>query len=118
MPTHRGALYGSGVSPLQAPPHSTMLEAFAASVRSSPELAAIRHFDEVLSSGWLNDAADGLACALSDLGFGAGDRLALFTQNDPWPDLPGRHFPPAKASRRSRSARSIPRLVVTTRDKR
>lgn len=77
------ALYGSGLAPVLNPPHDTMVAAFESSVRSAPELTAIRYFDAALSFGWLNDAADALACALIERGFGAGDRLALFTQNNP-----------------------------------
>ncbi|HKP41607.1 AMP-binding protein [Mycobacterium sp.] len=77
------ALYASGQSPVLDPPHRTMLEAFSASVQTSPKLPVLRYFDSVLTLGWLNDAADALACALIDRGFGPGDRLALYTQNNP-----------------------------------
>ena len=77
------ALYPPGQPPVLDPPHHTMLEAFGSSVETSPELPAIRYFDDVLTFGWLSDAADALACALIDKGFGPGHRLALYTQNNP-----------------------------------
>ena len=77
------ALYAPGQSAVLDPPHSTMLEAFGASVRTSSGSPLLRYFDRVLRVGWLNDAADALACALAERGFCPGDRLALYTQNNP-----------------------------------
>lgn len=77
------ALYEYGQPTVLDPPHHTMLEAFSASAQTSSESPVLRYFDRVMTFGWLNDAADALACALADRGFGTGDRLALYTQNNP-----------------------------------
>jgi long-chain acyl-CoA synthetase len=60
-----------------------LLDMFADAVRRAPDQDAIRYFDGRLSVGELDAAANALAAALQELGFATGDRLALFTQNNP-----------------------------------
>ncbi|WP_028927498.1 class I adenylate-forming enzyme family protein [Pseudonocardia acaciae] len=63
--------------------HATMLELFRASVARAPDTEAIRYFDGVLTVAELDAASDSLAVALAAHGFAAGDRLAVYTQNNP-----------------------------------
>ncbi|NKQ57599.1 long-chain fatty acid--CoA ligase [Amycolatopsis sp. K13G38] len=56
---------------------------FAATVARAPEADAIRYFDGRMTSAQLDEASDALAVALLGHGFSAGDRLVLFTQNNP-----------------------------------
>ncbi|MDH5857368.1 long-chain-fatty-acid--CoA ligase [Lampropedia aestuarii] len=65
------------------PQFSHMLAAFEASLQRDPEATALLYFDGKLSQQDLDQAAQRLAVALHSRGFGAGDRLGLFTQNNP-----------------------------------
>ena len=56
---------------------------WAASVERAPDQAAIRYFDGVLTVAELDAASDALTAGLQDLGFGVGDRIVLFLQNNP-----------------------------------
>nr|WP_179665778.1 AMP-binding protein [Nocardioides panaciterrulae] len=60
-----------------------MLDLFAATLARSPDAVAIRYFDGVLSFADLDTRSDALAVALAERGFAAGDRLAIYTQNNP-----------------------------------
>jgi long-chain acyl-CoA synthetase len=65
------------------PEHPTILEAFRASVARAPGQVAIRYFDGQITVSDLDQASDALAAALAGKGFRPGDRLAVFTQNNP-----------------------------------
>jgi long-chain acyl-CoA synthetase len=66
-----------------SPEYGTMLEAFQASVTRSPDVVAIRYFDGALTLAELDRASSALAALLVARGFRAGDRLALYLQNNP-----------------------------------
>jgi long-chain acyl-CoA synthetase len=66
-----------------SPEYGTMLEAFRASVARAPDGVAIRYFDGALTLADLDRASSALAAALVTRGFRAGDRLALYLQNNP-----------------------------------
>jgi len=65
------------------PEHRTMLELFRASAERAPGQVALRYFDGELTIAQLDRASDALALALLEGGFRPGDRLAVYTQNDP-----------------------------------
>ena len=77
------ALYREGQPTDIEPEFDTLLDMWAAAVGRAPHQDAIRYFDAVIGVAELDTFTDALAAALHDLGFGAGDRLAIFTQNDP-----------------------------------
>ena len=60
-----------------------MLDMFNASVARAPDSAAIKYFDGVLTMAGLDARSDSLAVALAGRGFAAGDRLAVYVQNNP-----------------------------------
>ncbi len=66
-----------------APEYGTMLEAFRASADRVPGQVAVRYFDGSLTLSDLDTASDALAALLVARGFLAGDRLALYLQNNP-----------------------------------
>ena len=59
------------------------LAMFEASCDTAPDAPLIRYFDATLTLRDVDNAATALAATLVGAGFGPGDRLALFTQNDP-----------------------------------
>ncbi|HEY1970685.1 MAG TPA: AMP-binding protein [Pseudonocardia sp.] len=63
--------------------YATLLDMFTASVARAPDTEAIRYFDRVLTLADLDAASDGLAVGLAEAGFAPGDRLAIYTQNNP-----------------------------------
>ncbi len=63
--------------------YDTMLDMFRASLARAPQTEIIRYFDGVLTMTDLDAASDALAVALLENGFAAGDRLALYVQNNP-----------------------------------
>ncbi|SHM61668.1 class I adenylate-forming enzyme family protein [Cryptosporangium aurantiacum] len=77
------ARYGAGRPADLTPDHGTMLDLLRASVARAPACEIIRYFDGVLTLAELDRASDALAAALLDRGFTAGDRLALYLQNNP-----------------------------------
>ncbi|ATY13045.1 acyl-CoA synthetase [Amycolatopsis sp. AA4] len=77
------ALYREGTPAEISPEHDTALALFDASVRRAPDTVLIRYFDGALTVREVDEAANALAVALADDGFAPGDRLALFTQNNP-----------------------------------
>ncbi|GAA3385087.1 class I adenylate-forming enzyme family protein [Cryptosporangium minutisporangium] len=77
------AQYGEDRPADLVPDHATMLDLFRASVAKAPATEVIRYFDGVLTLAEVDRASDALAVALLDRGFGAGDRLALYLQNNP-----------------------------------
>ena len=62
---------------------TSMLEALRTGVTDERERPLLVYFDTVLTYGDVDRLSDGFAVALSDKGFGRGDRLALFLQNIP-----------------------------------
>ncbi|MGA5537987.1 class I adenylate-forming enzyme family protein [Mycolicibacterium nivoides] len=76
-------LYGSETPTSIEPPHDNMLDVFDEAVASAPDQPAIRYFNGVLTFSDLDEASDALASALIARGHVAGDRLALYVQNDP-----------------------------------
>ncbi|WP_409463181.1 AMP-binding protein [Amycolatopsis sp. GA6-003] len=77
------SLYREGNPAEIRPEHDTALALFDASVRRAPDTVLIRYFDGTLTVREVDEAANALAAALIDDGFAPGDRLALFTQNNP-----------------------------------
>jgi long-chain acyl-CoA synthetase len=67
---------------LPVPPH-TVLDAFEAHAKAAPDAPAIRHFDDTITFGELDDRAERFAALAEGLGIGKGDRVALSLQNDP-----------------------------------
>jgi long-chain acyl-CoA synthetase len=76
-------LYGQGLPADITPDYETMLDMFNASVARAPDSAAIKYFDGVLTMAGLDARSDSLAVALAASGFAAGDRLAVYVQNNP-----------------------------------
>lgn len=77
------ALYRSGQPADFGPEFRNLLDMFAAAVRRAPDQDAIRYFDGTMTVAGLDAASDALAVALQNVGFTAGDRLALYMQNNP-----------------------------------
>jgi long-chain acyl-CoA synthetase len=77
------ARYSEGLPADITAEYGTMLELFAASVARAPDTEAIRYFDGVLTLAELDAAANALAAGLAEQGFAPGDRLAVYTQNNP-----------------------------------
>lgn len=77
------ALYPAGSPTDIAPEFDTALAMFEASRDEAPEGPLIQYFDATLTLRDVDNAATALAAALVDGGFTPGDRLALFTQNNP-----------------------------------
>ena len=76
-------LYGQGLPTDITPDYPTMLDMFNASVTRAPDSEAIKYFDGVLTMAGLDARSDSLAVALAGSGFAAGDRLAVYVQNNP-----------------------------------
>jgi long-chain acyl-CoA synthetase len=64
-------------------PERSMADLFEESAERAPGRDAIRYFDETISYGELNDLADRFATLLSGRGVEKGDRVAVYTQNNP-----------------------------------
>jgi len=77
------AQYGAQQPADIQPGFSSVPAAFAALVKQSPDEVIARYFDAALTRGELDAASSALACHLQQQGFAAGDRLALFMQNNP-----------------------------------
>lgn len=60
-----------------------ILSMFRETVRRHPQRPAILYFDGLLTFAELDRSSDAFAAHLLAGGFAAGDRLALYTQNDP-----------------------------------
>jgi long-chain acyl-CoA synthetase len=63
--------------------YATALDVFDASVAAGADDPFLWYFDGVLTFGQVDAAADALASALVADGFSAGDRLAIYVQNNP-----------------------------------
>ena len=77
------SLYREGTPADITPEFGTMLDLFSATTARAPEAVAIRYFDGALTFADLDARSDALAVALAEQGFAAGDRLAVYTQNNP-----------------------------------
>jgi long-chain acyl-CoA synthetase len=64
-------------------PEKSMIDLFEESVRRVPDRDAIRYFDEAISYAELNDLADRFCTLLAEHGIEKGDRVAVYTQNNP-----------------------------------
>ena len=64
-------------------PGASMIDLFEASARRVPDRDAIRYFDSTVSYTELDDLAERFAALLSGRGIGKGDRVAIYTQNNP-----------------------------------
>ena len=77
------ARYADYVPEELSPPEKSMVDLFEASASRAPERDAIRYFDDAVSFGELNDLADRFCALLASRGIEKGDRVALYTQNNP-----------------------------------
>jgi len=77
------ALYPEGQPGTIEPEFDSLLDAFRAHVRARPDAPLLHYFDTGMSFAELDAAADALAGVLAESGFVHGDRLALYTQNNP-----------------------------------
>jgi long-chain acyl-CoA synthetase len=76
-------LYAAHV-PAELPlPERSMLDLFEHSAGRVPDRAAVRYFDEEISYGELDGLAGRFASVLAGCGVGKGDRVAVYTQNNP-----------------------------------
>ncbi|MDP8973932.1 MAG: long-chain fatty acid--CoA ligase [Actinomycetota bacterium] len=64
-------------------PTKGMVDLFEESAERAPDRDAVRYFDESISYGELNDLADSFATLLASRGVEKGDRVAIYTQNNP-----------------------------------
>ena len=64
-------------------PERSMVDLFEESVKHAPDRDAVRYFKARISYRELNDLADRFATLLSDRGVEKGDRVAIYTQNNP-----------------------------------
>lgn len=64
-------------------PSKSMVDLFEESAKRVPEVDAVRYFDETVSFADLDDLANRFAAALAARGVGKGDRVAVYTQNNP-----------------------------------
>ena len=64
-------------------PERSMVGLFEESVKRVPDRDAVRYFDESISYGELNTLADRFASLLAARGVEKGDRVAVYTQNNP-----------------------------------
>jgi len=64
-------------------PEKSMADLFEEAVERDPDRDAVRYFDEKISYGELNDLADRFATLLASRGVKKGDRVAIYTQNNP-----------------------------------
>jgi long-chain acyl-CoA synthetase len=71
------------VSPELPLPSRTVLDAFEAHARRTPDAPALRYFEETVSFSELNEQAERFASLVAARGIGKGDRVAVSLQNDP-----------------------------------
>ncbi len=64
-------------------PEKSMVGLFEESAKRVPDRDAVRYFDESISYKELNDLADRFASLLAARGVEKGDRVAIYTQNNP-----------------------------------
>ncbi|MGI8648986.1 MAG: class I adenylate-forming enzyme family protein [Rubrobacter sp.] len=76
-------LYADHVPKELPAPEKSMVDLFEDSAQRVPETDAIRYFDETISYKELDDLASRFAGVLAAKGVGKGDRVAVYTQNNP-----------------------------------
>src|SRR3954452_13978563 len=64
-------------------PQKSMIDFFEESAERVPDVDAICYFDQTISYSELNDLADRFATLLASRGVQKGDRVAIYTQNNP-----------------------------------
>ncbi|HZC18604.1 MAG TPA: AMP-binding protein, partial [Rubrobacteraceae bacterium] len=64
-------------------PERSMADFFEGSAERVPDQDAIRYFDTTISYSELNDLADRFCTLLASRGIEKGDRVAVYTQNNP-----------------------------------
>jgi long-chain acyl-CoA synthetase len=77
------ALYDRGQPAHLDVEHPSALDMFRASVERAPDCPALLYFDGVVTFRELDRLSDAFAAGLAAHGFAAGDRVALYLQNDP-----------------------------------
>lgn len=77
------AQYQAGVPSQITQQFATMLEAFEASLQRAPQAPVLHYFDGSMTLQELDEAATQVAAALHEQGFGRGERLGLYLQNNP-----------------------------------
>jgi long-chain acyl-CoA synthetase len=77
------ARYSPGMPEALPLPEGDLAAALEAAARARPDATAIRYFDRAISFAELDALADRFAAWLAARGIGAGDRVAVCTQNDP-----------------------------------
>lgn len=65
------------------PPEKSMIDLFEESAARVPDRDAVRYFDATISFAELNRMAEAFAVRLSGWGVEKGDRVAIYTQNNP-----------------------------------
>lgn len=75
--------YGEGIPSEIKAEYTNMLDLFRAAVQRAPGAVVIKYFDGEVNLAELDARSDALAVALIANGFGAGDRLGLYVQNNP-----------------------------------
>jgi long-chain acyl-CoA synthetase len=75
--------YPESVPPGLTGSFSTMLSAWDEHVRTRPQDPAVHYFDTTLTFAEIDRTADALAVALRSHGLTAGERVAIYLQNDP-----------------------------------
>jgi long-chain acyl-CoA synthetase len=76
-------LYADHVPEKLPEPGKSMIDLFEETAGRAPERDAVRYFDEVISYKELDDLANRFASTLAGRGVGKGDRVAVYTQNNP-----------------------------------
>ncbi len=76
-------LYAAYVPKELPPPEKSMIDLFEESAVRVPDRDAIRYFDATISFAELNRMAEAFAARLSEWDVEKGDRVAIYTQNNP-----------------------------------
>ena len=77
------ATYPAEIPSTINPRHTSVLGYWDELVDSSPDSPIIHYFDDTLTVARLDGDVNALAAWLSDVGVAAGDRVAVYLQNDP-----------------------------------
>ena len=67
----------------ESPVPASLVDVLSLHAAQSAARPALYYFDSVMTYGTLAAESDALACALRNSGFSAGERFALFLQNEP-----------------------------------
>ncbi len=76
-------LYADYVPKQLPPPEKSMIDLFEESAARVPDHDAVRYFDATISFAELNRMSEAFAARLSSWGVRKGDRVAIYTQNNP-----------------------------------